>query len=105
MHLRRKAEHTPPLSGMALGFYHEDRDGHVIIGHAGDTDAFHSDLHLLLNDGVGLFMSLNSAGKDGAAPTSCAAALLDAFMDRYLPGRRRSRCSRPFRQREGRRGS
>ena len=79
-----QAEHTPPLPGMALGFYHEDRDGHVIIGHAGDTEAFHSDVHLLLNDGVGLFISMNSAGKDGAAHT-VRGALLDAFMDRYYP--------------------
>ena len=79
-----QAQHTPPLSGMALGFYHEDRHGHVIIGHAGDLEAFHSDLHLLLNDGVGLFISMNSAGKDGAAHT-VRGALLDAFMDRYYP--------------------
>lgn len=83
MHLPQ-ARHTPPLSGMALGFYHEDRHGHVIIGHAGDLEAFHSDLHLLLNDGVGLFISMNSAGKDGAAHT-IRGALLDAFMDRYYP--------------------
>ena len=81
-----QAEHTPPLPGMALGFYHEDRDGHVIIAHAGDTEAFHSDLHLLINDGVGLFISMNSAGKDGAAHT-VRGALLDAFMDRYYPAR------------------
>ncbi len=83
MHLPQ-AQHTPPLSGMALGFYHEDRHGHVIIGHAGDSEAFHSDLHLLLNDGVGLFISMNSAGKDGAAHT-VRGDLLDAFMDRYYP--------------------
>ena len=79
-----QAQHTPPLTGMALGFYHEDRNGHVIIGHAGDTEAFHSDLHLLLNDDVGLFISMNSAGKEGAAHT-VRGALLDAFMDRYYP--------------------
>ncbi|MEO7027115.1 MAG: serine hydrolase domain-containing protein [Caulobacteraceae bacterium] len=79
-----QVEHTPPLTGMALGFYHEDRHGHVIIGHAGDTEAFHSDLHLLLNDGVGLFLSMNSQGKEGAAHT-VRGALLDAFMDRYYP--------------------
>ena len=81
-----QAQHTPPLTGMALGFYHEDRHGHVIIGHAGDTEAFHSDLHLLLNDGVGLFISMNSQGKDGAAHT-VRGALLDAFMDRFYPVR------------------
>ena len=31
--------------------------------HGGDTVAFHSDLHLFLNDGVGLLVSFNSAGQ------------------------------------------
>ena len=56
---------TPPLPGYALGFYHEDRNGQVIIAHAGDTGVFHSDLHLFLNSHVGLFMSFNSVGKGG----------------------------------------
>ncbi len=80
---------NPPLNGMALGFYHEDRNGHQIVGHAGDTEAFHSDLHLLIDDGVGLFISVNSAGKAGAAGT-IRAALLRGFMDRYFPAPRPS---------------
>jgi hypothetical protein len=69
---------------MALGFYHEDTNGHVIVGHGGDTELFHSDLHLLLNDNVGIFMSMNSAGKDGAT-SYIRDALLHDFMDRYYP--------------------
>jgi len=75
---------NPPLNGMALGFYHEDRNGHQLVGHAGDTMAFHSDLHILPEDGVGLFISMNCLGKDGAAG-SVRAALLRGFMDRYFP--------------------
>jgi CubicO group peptidase (beta-lactamase class C family) len=75
---------NPPLNSMALGFYHEDRNGQVIIGHAGDTEFFHSDLHLLPNDGVGLFISMNGQGKDGAAGP-IRAAFLNDFMDRYYP--------------------
>jgi CubicO group peptidase (beta-lactamase class C family) len=75
---------NPPLNPMALGFYHEDRNGHQIVGHGGDTEAFHSDLHLLIDDGVGLFISVNSAGKAGA-PSTLRAALLRDFMDRYFP--------------------
>jgi CubicO group peptidase (beta-lactamase class C family) len=75
---------TPPVPGMALGFYHEDRNGHVIIGHAGDTDTFHTDLHLFLNDGTGLFVSFNSLGKDGAAHTA-RTLLFREFTDRYYP--------------------
>jgi len=84
--LMHRTTYTPvaPLPGMALGFYHEDRNGHVIIGHAGDTDAFHSDLHLILDADVGIFISMNSAGKDGAAHT-IRGALFHDFLDRYFP--------------------
>jgi CubicO group peptidase (beta-lactamase class C family) len=75
---------NPPLNGMALGFYHEDRNGHVIIGHAGDTEYFHSDLHLLPNDGVGLFISMNGVGREGAVGP-LRTAFLRNFMNRYYP--------------------
>ncbi|HWE44691.1 MAG TPA: serine hydrolase domain-containing protein, partial [Caulobacteraceae bacterium] len=75
---------APPLPGMALGFYHEDRNGQVIIAHAGDTTVFHSDLHLFLNDNVGLFMSFNSAGKAGAVG-AVRSQLFRDFTDRYFP--------------------
>jgi CubicO group peptidase (beta-lactamase class C family) len=75
-------QRMPPLPGMALGFYHEDRNGHVIIGHGGDTLWFHSDLHLILDANVGFFVSQNSAGKDHSG---IRGPLLKAFMDRYFP--------------------
>jgi len=78
---------TPPLPGMALGFYHEDRNGHVIIGHAGDTGLFHSDFHLFLDDHVGLFVSFNSAGRNGAVG-QVRAQLFREFSDRYFPAAR-----------------
>ncbi|MGH6986330.1 MAG: serine hydrolase domain-containing protein [Caulobacteraceae bacterium] len=74
----------PHLSGYALGFYHEDRNGQVIIGHGGDTDLFHSDLALFLNQDVGYFISVNSAGRAGAAEP-LRVALLREFTDRYFP--------------------
>ncbi len=83
MHAPQK-QFVPPLNGMALGFYHEDRNGHEIVGHGGDTVAFHSDLHLLLNDGVGIFISMNSAGKGGLVQ-NIREDLLSGFMDRYYP--------------------
>jgi CubicO group peptidase (beta-lactamase class C family) len=79
--------YVPPLNGMALGFYHEDRNGHVIVGHGGDTVVFHSDLHLLPNDGVGIFLSMNSRGKGGLVET-IRQDLLAGFMDRYYPAPR-----------------
>jgi CubicO group peptidase (beta-lactamase class C family) len=74
----------PGLPAMALGFYHEDRNGLNIIGHGGDTTMFHSDLHLYLDKGVGLFISLNSSGRHGAAHT-LRGRLFAEFTDRYFP--------------------
>ena len=63
----RRTSPFPALPAMALGFYHEDRNGLNIVGHGGDTVFFHSDLHLFLDKNVGLYISMNSIGKDGAA--------------------------------------
>ena len=77
---------VPPLNGMALGFYREDRNGHAVIAHAGDTRFFHSELHLLIDDNVGLFISI-SGGKAPAAElgNGMRPILYRAFMDRYFP--------------------
>lgn len=72
------------LPGMALGFYHEDRNGLNIVGHGGDTIYFHSDLHLFVDKNVGLYISLNSLGK-GAAGHSLRGQLFEEFTDRYFP--------------------
>lgn len=75
---------APGMNGYAFGFYQENRNGLRIIGHAGDTTAFHSDLHLLLDKHVGLFMSFNSAGKAGEVE-KVRTALFRDFLDRYYP--------------------
>jgi CubicO group peptidase (beta-lactamase class C family) len=74
----------PDLPAMALGFYHEDRNGLNIVGHGGDTVWFHSDLHLFLDKNVGLYVSMNSVGKNGAAH-GLREELLQEFTDRYFP--------------------
>ena len=75
---------SPALNRMVLGFFQADRNGHRIIGHDGDTRLFHSTLSLFLDDNVGLFVSLNSAGR--AADTyDIRKALFDGFTDRYFP--------------------
>ena len=75
----------PNVNRMVLGFYETDTNGHRIISHGGDTQYFHSDLHLFIDAGVGYFISVNSAGKEGAV-----GPLRDAFYrnfaDRYFPG-------------------
>jgi CubicO group peptidase (beta-lactamase class C family) len=83
MHTRQWALH-PKTTGFALGFYEESRNGHRIIGHAGDTQYFHSDLHLILDANVGFFISYNSAGKGEISPRD---AVWEKFLDRYFPYR------------------
>ncbi len=83
MHSRAN-QSIPGLNGMALGFYQHDINGRRVIAHGGDTVAFHSDLHLFLDEGVGLYVSFNSAGKEGPAG-SLRQALFEEFADRYFP--------------------
>lgn len=72
----------PQLNGMALGFYEETRNGHRIIGHGGDTECFHTDLHLIPDASLGFFISYNSAGKGEIFPRT---AVWEKFLDRYFP--------------------
>jgi len=81
MHTRQYAP-DPRVNAMCLGFYEETRNGHRIIGHGGDTQYFHSDLHLILDANTGLFVSYNSAGRGDVAPRG---PLFDKFLDRYFP--------------------
>ena len=75
---------APGMNGFDLGFYQENRNGLRIIGHAGDLESFHSDMHLLLDKDVGFFISLNSDGGSGAAQY-VRTGLFRAFLDRYYP--------------------
>ncbi len=75
----------PGLNRMVLGFYESNTNGRRVIAHGGDTQYFHSDLQLFIDDGVGYFFSVNSAGKEGAAGP-LRGAFFRQFSDRYLPG-------------------
>ncbi|WP_413626445.1 serine hydrolase domain-containing protein [Luteibacter sp. Lutesp34] len=83
MHTRQHTN-APGLNGMDLGFYDEDRNGQRIVGHAGDLDYFHSDLHLLLDAHVGIFVSFNSLGNEAGAHV-VRKEILRRFLDRYYP--------------------
>ena len=74
----------PPLNRMELGFFETNLNGREIIGHLGDTQAFHTSLHLFLKDNVGLFISFNGGGRDGAVGP-LRTALFEDFADRYYP--------------------
>lgn len=69
---------------MALGFYEEWINGRRAVGHGGDTVYFHTDLKIFPAEKVGVFVSVNSQGKEGA-PGAVRSALVAGFADRYLP--------------------
>jgi len=74
----------PPLNRMELGFFETNINGREVIAHLGDTQNFHTSLHLFLKEGVGFYVSFNSLGKEGAAG-GLRGALFDDFADRYFP--------------------
>ena len=74
----------PDLNGIALGFYQVNINGHRAIAHGGDTDYFHSDLWLFLDDHVGVFISVNALGKDGLGE-GIRDDVFHEFADRYFP--------------------
>jgi CubicO group peptidase (beta-lactamase class C family) len=78
-------ETAPGLNRMMLGFYETNLNGHRIISHGGDTIQFHSNLHLFLDDNVGLFMSFNSYGSKDV-PSDPRDIVLHGFAERYFPG-------------------
>ena len=77
----------PPLNRMELGFFETNINDHEVIGHLGDTDYFHTSLHLFLKENVGFYVSFNSLGKEGAAG-HLRGALFQDFADRYFPAPR-----------------
>jgi CubicO group peptidase (beta-lactamase class C family) len=70
----------PRVPGMAYGFWEQHLNGQRLLVHSGDTILFHSLLALLPEHHVGVFVSYNSAGGEGAGD-----ALLQAFLDHYFP--------------------
>ena len=74
----------PDLSGIALGFYQANINGHRVIAHGGDLNYFHSDLFLFLDDHVGMFISVNALGKEGLGE-GIRDDVFHEFADRYFP--------------------
>ena len=70
----------PELLPIVRGFYRSDRNGQVVYGHGGDTNQFHSNMSLLPDVGLGVFVSFN-ADPAAAARTN----LVPAFLDHFFP--------------------
>ena len=78
----RQFEVHPDLHAIGLVFMEYSQNGHVMWGHGGDTLLFHSDMFLIPDARVGLFISYNSGG---ARPGSGRGELQRAFLRRYFP--------------------
>lgn len=78
----------PGFSTMAHGFFYDRQNGHLVIGHGGDTVVFHTEMDLLTEDGVGIFFSFNSRGRDNAV-YGARQSLFDGFLNRYFPAPRK----------------
>ena len=68
-------------NGMGLGFYEAGKGPLRIVGHGGDTIAFHSDMHLMPSQNFGFFVSYNSTGRGDTPPRS---SLWRMFRARYF---------------------
>jgi CubicO group peptidase (beta-lactamase class C family) len=74
----------PPLNRMELGYFETNVNGREVIGHLGDTEFFHTSLHLLMNEDVGVYFSFNSGGREGQVQT-LRWSMFEDFADRYFP--------------------
>jgi CubicO group peptidase (beta-lactamase class C family) len=70
----------PRLPAMALGFYEQRLNDQRVVGHAGDTQLFHSEMFLVPEKQVGIFVSYVG---DGGGPAR--AGMMRALFDRYFP--------------------
>lgn len=75
---------APGADVIAHGFFRGVRNGHLILEHGGDTILFHSNLQILPQDNVGIFVSFNGRGENDAA-YGMRTRLIDGFMNRYFP--------------------
>jgi len=77
----RAFTHDPRLPGFALGFYEQSSHGLRIIGHGGDTEWFHTDLALIPDEKIGVFVSYNT----NTGGELSFAQFLTQFLDHYYP--------------------
>jgi CubicO group peptidase (beta-lactamase class C family) len=78
----RQFELHPALHAIGLILLDYSMNGQRIVGHGGDTIYFHSDMMLMPDAHVGLFISYNSAGsRSGGGRTE----VIRAFLNRYFP--------------------
>lgn len=78
----RQFELHPDLHGIGLILMDYSMNGQRIVGHGGDTIFFHSDMMVMTDARVGVYISYNSAG---SRPGGGRTEVLRAFLNRYFP--------------------
>jgi CubicO group peptidase (beta-lactamase class C family) len=78
----RQFELHPALHALGLILMDYSMNGQRIVGHGGDTIYFHSDMMLMPDAHVGLFISYNSAG---SRPGGGRTEVIRALLNRYFP--------------------
>jgi CubicO group peptidase (beta-lactamase class C family) len=78
----RQLELHPAVRSLGFIFMEYSTNGQRVVGHAGDTIYFHSDMILMPAARVGLFLSYNSAGSRSGGGRG---EVIRAFLDRYFP--------------------
>ncbi len=73
--------HAPGLDGNAHGFWEKTLNGLRMIEHGGDTIYFHSQLALIPEQNLGMFVSLNTTSSE----SDLRSHLLRSLLDRYFP--------------------
>lgn len=73
----------PGMAGMGIGFIERSRRGLRIFGHDGSTPFIHSSVNFLIDEGVAIFITTNSLGRNGGGPW-VRRAVFEAFIDRYF---------------------
>ncbi|HWZ13034.1 MAG TPA: serine hydrolase domain-containing protein, partial [Acidobacteriaceae bacterium] len=76
---------SPALPAMCMGFYEVDFNGLRLIGHAGDTRVFHSQLEIQPELKLIVLSAYNSTGADGSGADGARWEILGGILDRYFP--------------------
>ncbi|QWP77285.1 beta-lactamase family protein [Lysobacter sp. K5869] len=75
---------VPGLDSMTLGFFRRDKHGLTVLGHGGATQAFQSNLAMLPDKKLGVFVSVDGPGAAGRA---LHRDLIEGVLKRYYPER------------------
>ncbi|MGQ0618659.1 MAG: serine hydrolase domain-containing protein [Panacagrimonas sp.] len=92
----RQLSPRPELNGFGYGFFETWVNGLRTIGHAGKSVYFHSELMLIPEKGIGLFIACNTVPPDSGLPEAFVRRFFPAELPRLSPPADFSRRARQF---------